>query len=182
MPTMFWMLYLWLILLVGMWLVCIIRVPAGERKGLLPAGLAVFLWAAVLFGGQWLLERRGLTWRSGPQYILCVLTWVSGLAAGVLTVRDGPKVFRRRRAPVTWGIRLFSVACLFMAMWFGTIGGGLWAAGPLETVGEYRGEKVVQGKWVWLDVSYELYEYRGALVRGSESIAWGEGPFFEEEP
>ena len=31
---------------------------------------------------------------------------------------------------------------------------------------------------VWLDVSYEVCEYHGPLVRGSESLTWGEG----EEP
>ena len=27
---------------------------------------------------------------------------------------------------------------------------------------------MILGKWVWLDASYELYEYHGPLIRGAE--------------
>ena len=173
MPAAFFLLYLWLILLIVIWLWCVIRIPRGERRGLLPAGAAVFLWGAVLFLGQWLLESRGLTWRIGPRMVLCVLTWTSGLTAGVLTVRNVPRALREKRAGIRWGVLALSAFCLFMSMWFGTIMGGLWAIGPSEEVGVWQGKKVVQGELGWLDVSYAVYEYHGPLVRGSESLAWG---------
>lgn len=180
MPTVFFLFYLWLIFLVAIWLWCVIRIPKGERRGLLPAGVSVFLWAAVLFVGQWLLESRGLTWRNWPRSILCVLTWISGLTVGVLTVCYAPRAVRQRTAPAKrGGLRAFAAFCLLMSMWYGTIMGGLWAMGPSEEVGTWQGRRVVQGKWVWLDVSYEVYEYHGPLVRGSESLAWGEVPLLE---
>jgi len=177
-PTVFFMLYLWLILLVAIWLCCVIKIPSEERCGLLPAGLSVILFALILFGGEWLLKSQDLTWRNWPKIILCVLTWVSGLTAGVLTVRDVPRVFKQKGAAIRGIARAFAVFCLFMTMWFGTIMGGLWAMGPSEKVGTWQGRKVVQGKWVWMDTSYELYEDHGPLVRGNKGLAWGEGPFF----
>ena len=181
MPTAFWLFHLWLCLLVALWLACVIKVPAGERKGLLPVGLAVFLLAGVLFGGDWGLARLGLTWRMWPRTVLCVCLWVCGLGAGVLTVRDAGKLFGDRALRRT--ARGIGAFCLVMVMWFGTVLGGVWALCPGETVGVYHGVTVVQGTWTWVgDTSYELYEYHGALVRGEKSLVSSIEPFLEESP
>lgn len=179
MPLILWLLWLWLILLVGLWIVCLVRIPAGERKGLLPAGLAVFLLAALLFGGDRLLAGAGLTWRMGPRYLLCVLLWVCGLGVGILTVGSAGKLL-----PGTKGrpVQVLAGLCLAAVLCVGTVFGGMWAAfsAPGETVGIYHGQTVVQGKWVWLDVTYELYEYHGALVRGKDPILAAYEPILED--
>lgn len=169
MPLAFRLLWLWLILLIGLWAVCVIKTPKGERKGLLPVGVAVFLLAALLFGGECILGQMGLTWRMGPRYLLCFLLWVCGLGVGILTVGSAGKLL-----PGTKG-RLAQMAaglCLAAVMLVGTVFGGMWAAfcSPGETVGKYQGQTVIEGKWVWLDVTYELYEYHGALVRGKDPM------------
>ena len=181
MPLIFWLLWLWLILLVGLWVICVIKIPKGERKGLLPTGLAVFLLAALLFGGDWILGRAGLTWRMGSRYILCFLLWVCGLGVGILTVWHGDRLLPGRKGRV---VQIFAGLCLAAVMWFGTVFGGMWAAfgSPGETVGSYHDQTVIQGKWVWLDVTYELYEYHGALVRGKDPILASYEPILEDAP
>ena len=181
MPTLFWICCMALSCLVLGWLFCVIKLPSGKRKGLLPVGLVMYALAAVLFGGDWLLAQLGLTWRIVPRIVLSLLLWGFGLAVGILTVWNIGKVFESRRKSA----RTKAVAglCLFAVMCFGTLFGGAWAClNPTETVGDYHGVTVVQGKTSWLDVYYELYEYHGLLVRGKHRIVADYKPFLREEP
>lgn len=174
-------LFLWgpLVLLVILALVCVFCLPSVRRRGLLPAVAAVGISAVILFGGEWLLNRYGLTWRMIPREVLCVGTWLAGLTAGVLTVRYVPRWLEERRPKLAlWGMAL-ALYCLISVMGSGTLLGGFWAMGPGEQVGTWQGQTVVQGRWSWLDTSYEVYEYHGSLVRGAEPLAWGEEPLLE---
>lgn len=171
-----WLLW-WLPLaaMVVLWTVCMVRLP-GKRRGLLALLAGTAAVAAVLFGGRWLLERSGLTWRTWLQEGLSVVLWALGLAVGVVTVQRFYALLRERRTKLaSWGMAL-GLYCLVCVMLSGTVLGGLWAMGPGETVGHYQGRQVVQGEWTWMETSYNLYEYHGPLVRGSLPIAWSEEP------
>ena len=131
--------------------------------------------AAVLFGGAWLLARLGLAWRTWAQEGLAALLWLAGLSTGILTVVYARRWLGGAKGPATW----LCGFCLAGAMFSCSVLGLLWSLGPGETVGDYQGRKVVQGRWVWLDTSYALYEYRGPLVRGAEPIAQGLEPLID---
>lgn len=149
-PWILWRLPLAAMLVI--WAVCAVRRP-GKRRVLLALFAAAAALAAVLFGGRRLLEQNGLTYRTWLLEGLSIVLWAAGLALGLY--------------------------CLVCVMLCGTIIGGLWAAGPGEEVGFYHGRQVVQGRWTWMETSYNLYEYHGPLVRGVNSIAWGEGPLLD---
>lgn len=174
-------LYMPLALLVGLALVCIFLLPPAQRRGLLPAALTVGIAAAILFIGEWLLNSRGLTWRDTPKTELCLITWLAGLIAGVLTVRYTPRWLKKYHKKLALLMGTLALCCLILSMFAGTVMGGLWAMCPGEQVGTWQGQTVVQGKWTWLgDTSYELYEYHGPLVRGNQSLAWGESPLIDK--
>lgn len=178
---MMWLL-LWgpLALLAGLALVCAVRLPKERRRGLLPAVLTVGSLSAVLFLGEWLLNRNDLTWRIAPKTALSVILWLAGLTAGILTVRYVMRWLERDRPKLAlWGAAL-ALYCLISTMGAGTLLGGLWAMGPEEQVGTWQGQTVVQGKWTWMDTSYDVYAYHGLLVRGKEPLAWDEDPMLEE--
>ena len=174
-----------LALLVGMALACLVRLAREQRRGLLAAALAVGCSAAVLFGGDWLLAGQGMTWRTAPLNGLCALIWAFGLAAGVLTVRYLPRLVRGRRPRLAVWAQALTLYCLISVMIFGSFLGLFWAALVQDTggerVGAYEGQRVVQVTSTWLgDTSYQLYEYHGPLVRGTESLAVSMEPFLEE--
>lgn len=172
-PWILWRLPLAAMLVI--WAVCVVRHPQ-RRRALLASFAAAAALAAVLFGGRWLLEQNGLTYRTWLLEGLSIVLWAAGLALGILTVRHFHgwlKETRPKLAP--WGMAL-GLYCLVCVMLSGTVLGGLWAIGPGEEVGFYHGRQVVQGRWTWMETSYDLYEYHGPLVRGVHSIAWGEEP------
>ncbi len=179
--------YLWvpLALLVGMALVCLVRLPREQRRGLLTATAVVGCAAAILFGGVWLMRGHGLSWRTVPLEVLCALTWLSGLTAGVLTVRYLPRLVRRHAPRLAVWAQAAALYCLLSVMLIGSFLGLLWAAfiqnGGGETVGIYEGQKVVQVEFTWVgDTSYSIHAYHGPLVRGTEALESSIEPFFEE--
>lgn len=179
--------FLWvpLSLLVGMALACLVRQPREERRGLLTATVVVGCSAAVLFGGVWLMRGCGLSWRTVPLEVLCTLTWLSGLAAGVLTVRYVPRLVRQHIPRLAVWAQALALYCLLSVMLVGSFVGMFWAAfiqdGGGETVGTYEGQKVVQVEFTWAgDSNYIICAYHGPLVRGTEALDSSGEPFFEE--
>ena len=147
--------------------VCVLtlnRLPRRRRRGLFALFVFMLGLAAVLFGGAWVLDRNGLAWRTWPQNGLSLILWLVGLTTGIMTVAYAGRWLSERRKGIVTGLSAF---CLVCAMFLGTILGGLWCAGPGEQVVTYQGRRMILGKWVWLDTSYELYEYHGPLVRGA---------------
>lgn len=140
------------------------NLPPQRRRGLLALFSALLAMAAALFGGALLLGRNGLAWRTWFQEGLSLLLWLTGLATGLVTVVCAGRWLSRHKGLVIG----FSAFCLASAMFTGTVLGGLWALGPSEQVVTYNGRRMILGKWVWMDTSYELYEYHGPLVRGAE--------------
>ncbi len=167
-----------LIVLTVLWALALKHLPPERRRGLLPVGCVMFAVAALLFGGEWILERFGLTWRYVPVWTLSLLLWCLGWAAGVLTIFGTYRRTERHRDALT-GVTIF---CFIAAMGVGTIAGGVWflsVAPSREAVGEYQGQLVVQDGNAW-DSGYRIYAYHGPLVRGKEPLAWKEVPFFEK--
>lgn len=167
-----------LIVLTVLWALGLKRLPAERRRGLLPVGCVMFAVAALLFVGEWILNRFGLTWRFIPVWALALLLWFLGWAAGILTILDTYRRAERHRDALTG----LAIVCFAAAMFMGTILGGFWMmhkAPVMEQVGEYEGRTVVQTGIPW-DWGYRIYEYHGPLIRGSEPLGWSESPFFEE--
>lgn len=174
-------LLLWgpLLVLAAVCAVTLDKLEPRRRRGLFPLFFVMLGLAVTLFGGAWALDRYGLAWRTWFQEGMSGALWVVGLTTGTLTV-----AYARRWLPEWrrgWGraVAYLSGLCLVSAMLVGTVAGGLWCLGPGETVGTYQGRKVVQGAWTWMETSYAVYEYHGPLVRGRDSIAWGEGPLLD---
>lgn len=158
--------------LLGIWGFSVVRLPVSGRKYLFPAGIAVFLIALLLFGGEQLMGYAGVTWRHWTRLTLSWLLWLAGLTAGCMTVRYAVRLSEREN--VGWCVRGIAGLCLVLAMLLGSILGGSWALGPSEQVGTWNGHKVVQESHTFLDSYYELYEYRGPFVRGTECLKWSE--------
>ena len=138
--------------------------PPQRRRGLSALFFILLGLAAVLFGGAWVLNRNGLAWRTWFQMCLSLILWLVGLSTGVMTVVYTGRWLSGSDKGVVTGLSVF---CLASAMFVGTVLGAFWAMGPGEQVVTYQGRKMILGKWVWMDTSYELYEYHGSLVRGA---------------
>lgn len=171
-------LLLWgpLLVLAGVCVSTLDQLPAQRRRGLFALFFTMLGLAAVLFGGAWVLDRNDLAWRTWFQEGMSGVLWLVGLATGTLTVLyAGRWLPERHRMAGKFAVGA-SALCLASVMLVGTVFGGLWCLGPGERVGTYQGRKVVQGRWMWSEGIYELYEYHGPLVRGKNSIAWAEDP------
>jgi len=129
----------------------------------------------LLFGGQGLLACFRLTWRNGVAMGLALTGLFSGLGCVVLALLWVVKAGLPRSIKV-----LAVVLALAGTLWLLTVG-LVWAAfsyGYGERVLMHEGQKLVEEKLVWLDVSYRYYQYHGPLVRGMDDI-----PFpYEQEP
>ena len=143
------------------------HLPTQRRRGLFALFFIMLGLAAVLFGGAWVLNRNGLAWRTLVQNGLGFLLWLAGLTTGTMTVVYAGLWLSDRGATVQGVVKGLSIFCLVSAMFVGTILGGLWCHGPGEQVVTYQGRRMILGKWVWMDTSYELYEYHGPLMRGA---------------
>lgn len=156
--------------------VCVLtlgKLPSQRRKGLFPLFFAMLGLAAVLFGGAWALEACGLAWRTWFQEGMSVILWLLGLTAGILTVVYAGRWLVQRGEAMKGVVMGLSAFCLVSVMLVGTVTGGLWAMGPGEQVVAYEGQKMILGKWTWMESSYSLYEYHGPLVRGaSPRVDW----------
>ena len=159
-----------LLLLIGLWVFTVVCLRNTARRWLLVTGIAVFLLAAILFGGQWLLQQYGLAWRFWVKMLLAMLLWCAGLAAGVLTAWYVPRTVNRAKAALRGGLCAAAAVCLVIVMLFGTVWGGFWVSPVTEEVTVYRDTKVVGEKTTWLDYVYVIYEYKGPFVRGDKPI------------
>lgn len=158
-----------LLLLAAVCVLTLNTLPPQRRRGLFALFFTMLGVAAVLFGGAWGLDQRGLAWRTWFQEGMSIVLWLVGLATGILTI-----VYARRWLPEHHGtggrIAVYlSAFALAAVMFSGSVVGLLWAMGPGEQVVIYQGEKMILGKWTWMDTSYSLYEYRGPLVRGAKA-------------
>lgn len=150
--------------------VCVVtlnRLPPQRRRGLSALFFALLGLAAVLFGGAWMLDRNGLAWRAWLQESLSLVLWLVGLSTGIMTVVYAGRWLSERGKGVKGVVMGLSALCLASAMFVGTLWGALWCMGPGEQVVTYQGRRMILGKWTWMGVSYELYEYHGPLVRGA---------------
>ena len=159
--------------LAGLLALCMLtlnRLEAPRRRGLLPM-FVVLLWlAAVLFGGAWVLGIRGLAWRTWFQEGMSFALWLVGLVTGIMTIAYARRWLEERgggRKAVVTGL---SMLCLVSVMLMGTLLGWLWCMGPGEQVVTYQGKRMILGKWVWQEKTYDLYEYHGFLVRGAVPV------------
>ena len=143
------------------------NLPPQRRRGLFALFFIMLGLSAVLFGGAWILDRNGLAWRTWFQESLSLALWLEGLTTGIMTVVYAGRWLSERGRTVKGVVTGLSAFCLASAMFVGTILGALWCMGPGEQVVAYHGRKMILGKWVWMDTSYELYEYHGPLVRGA---------------
>lgn len=151
--------------------VCVItldRLEPKRRRGLFALFFILLGLALALFGGELVLGRYGLTWRTWFREGMSAVLWLVGLATGLLTVIYARRWLRELFPPAK-GAVLVGLAgfCLASAMFVGSAAGALWCMGPGEQVVTYAGRKAILGTWTWMERSYELYEYHGPLVRGA---------------
>lgn len=160
-----------LVLLVGLWVVTVVCLKGKLRLTLLLTGLGVFLIAAVLFGGQWLLEQHELTWRQWVKSVFALLLWCAGAAVSCLTVYWIPRAARSGRGVLRRCLRAVAALCAVIAIGSCTIVGGFWLVGPTsEEVIVYHGVKAVQEDSIWLDQHTVIYEYHSPFTRGTKAI------------
>lgn len=164
---MFFLLWGPLLLLAAVCVATLNKLEAQRRRGLFALFFTMLGVAAVLFGGAWGLEGLGLVWRTWFREGLSVILWLLGLATGILTIVYARRWLDRREGSAKSVVTGLSAFCLALAMFTGSVTGLLWAMGPGEQVVVYDGQKMILGKWVWMDTSYSLYEYHGPLVRGA---------------
>lgn len=181
-PWLWLMLWGPLLVLAGVCVATLDKLEPQRRLGLFPLFVVLLALAAVLFGGAWVLDRCSLVWRIRPQMGMASALWVIGLVTGTLTVAYGKRWLPEWRK--RWGRAMvcLSALCLVSVMLVGTVLGGAWCVGPGEEVGTYQGRKVVQGRFSWHEVTYDLYEYHGPLVRGRDSFQWSESPLLDGRP
>lgn len=161
--------------------VCILRLPAARRRGLLPAALTAGIAAVILFPGGWLLGLWGLTWRTSPKTVLHVILCLSGLTAGVLTSGYLARWLAASRKGLRVCVETAAVLCLLYSMCCGFLEGVLWAGDPEEQVGVWQGQTVVQGTHTFPRPTYDIYEYHGPLIRGNQSLSWSWSPLLDGE-
>lgn len=162
-------LLLWLPLLVlaALCLLTLDKLPPQQRRGLFALFFTMLGLAAVLFGGAAALGQYGLAWRTWFQEGMSAVLWLAGLTTGLLSIVYAGRWLAQRGSGMKGVVMGLSAFCLASAMFVGTVMGGLWAMGPGEQVVTYAGRKAILGTWTWMERSYELYEYRGPLVRGA---------------
>lgn len=159
-----------LLLLAAVCLMTLNTLPPQRRRGLFALFFTMLGVAAVLFGGAWALDQNGLAWRTWFQESLSAVLWLVGLTTGILTIVYARRWLPERRGAGGRTAVYLSAFALMVAMFSGSVVGLLWVMGPGEQVVTYQGEKMILGKWTWMDTSYSLYEYHGPLVRGAESM------------
>lgn len=151
----------------------------GQRRGLLPLLLGTPGLGAVLFGVTWGLDQCGLAWRAWFQGTIFGVLWLMGLVTGILIL-----VYARRwlselggaiKAVIT-GLCAFSLTSIILLSGLVILMG---ASINSEQVGTYQGRKVVQGKMSWTKCIYELYEYKGPLIRDKYSFEQSRSPLLD---
>ncbi len=159
-----------LALLIGLWIFAVLRLKGIPRLALILVGCSVFLLAAILFGGQWLLEQCELTWRQWVKSVFALLLWCAGFAVCSLTVYWIPGAVRSGRAALCRCLRAAAVLCAVIAMGSCTLAGGLWLGPSSDEVIVYRGVKAVQEESSWFDEYTAIYEYHSPFTRGTKAI------------
>lgn len=171
-----------LLLLAAVCVTTLNRLEPQRRRGLFPLFFIMLGLGTVLFGGAWVLDRCSLVWRIRPQMGMASALWLIGLLTGVLTVVYAKRWLLKWHRARGRAVVCLSALCLASVMLAGTFLGGLWCVGPGEEVGTYQGRKVVQGRFSWHEVTYDLYEYHGPLVRERDSFKWSESPLLDGRP
>lgn len=162
--------------------VCVItldELPPPRRRGLLPLSLVMMGLAAALFGGAWVLGRHGLAWRLWVQEGMFWALWLVGLASGASIIVYARRWMSRLGGGMRAVMTGLCALCLTSILLSSGFTGLLWTGIHSEQMGTYQGRKVVQDSSTFLERSYAIYEYRGPLVRGGRSIAWGEAPLLD---
>ncbi len=158
------------LVVVSFWGVLVCRSSGRPRKSLLTAGLVVIGLAAVLFGGQWLLGMAKLAWRQWVKSILAFLLWCGGAIVCCMIIYENSAVFRKSSKVFRRCTQVVLALCMVVAMGLGTLFGGAWIYGGVESVAIRNGEKVVVTEEHILDYICIYYEYHGPFVRGSKPI------------
>lgn len=159
-----------MVLLAALWLVAVLRIRGRGRRALLLAGCAALLLAAVLLGGEQVLNLRALSWRQWVRCSLMFLMWWAVLLAGGLTVYHIPRVPARCGRALSRGLRAGAALCLCLTLLGCTAAGALSCWPAAETVIVYRGVKAVQEDSGWLDGHHVIYAYHSPLTRSSRPI------------
>ena len=157
-------------LLIALWAFAMLRLKGTPRLVLLLVGCIAFVLAVILFGGQWLLEQRELSWRQWVKSVFALLLWCAGFAVSILTVYWIPRAVRRGGAVIRRCLCGVTVLCMVFAMGFGTLMGGLWIGPSSDEVIVYHGVKAVQEESNWFDEHMVIYEYHSLFTRGRKAI------------
>ena len=164
---------LWLpALAASIWLV--VKEPRS-RKVLLPLAAGCLLCAAFLWGApRWAAEQgvRLRDWLTTGSAVLLVLLFLVLL---VVAAWYGGRHISRRWIRRLVGVGTALAVC--SVLFWGFIFYGLTAR-P-ETVGEWRGQKVVMQELSWMETTYSYYAYNGPFLLG-ESLGWSEEPWGED--
>lgn len=158
------------LVVVSFWVILVCRSTGRPKKLLLAVGLIVIGLAAVLFGGQWILETVELSWRQWVKSVLALLLWVSGGAICILTLYWNSAAFRKSSTVFRRCTQVILSLCMVVAMGLGTLFGGAWIYGGNESVAIRNGEKVIVVEEHILDYLCIYYEYHGPFVRGEKAI------------
>lgn len=159
-----------LVLLIALWIFAVLRLKGTARLVLLLVGCSVFLLATILFGGQWLLERRELAWRQWVKSVFALLLWCAGFAVCSLTAYWIPLAVRSGKRALRYCLRTAAALCAVIAMGSCTLAGGFWLGPATEEVTVYHGVKAVQEDSNWLDAYTVIYEYHSPFTRGTKAI------------
>lgn len=150
-----------------------------QRRGLFPLFFGTPGLAVVLLGVTWGLDQCKLSWRAWIQWTIFGVLWLMGLVTGILMI-----VYARRwlsglggvmKAVIT-GLCAFSLTSVILLSGLVILMG---ASISSEQVGTYQGRKVVQGKMSWTKCIYELYEYKGPLIRNKYSFEQSRSPLLD---
>lgn len=156
-------------------LYCLLFCKGEEHYKHLARTAVVFLGAAgLLMGGDFLLNRFGLAWRSGPSAVLFGVMIVSGwigliFIMACLLPRPWPLMGVVLRRTVKGALLFLAVLVLLVVLWLGPIL-MMFAFGDTEKVVEYRGQTLLEVDDGFMDPHWSYYVYHGPLVRGKKQI------------
>lgn len=154
----------------GVWV--LVREPRS-RKLLLPLAAAWVLCLSLLrymmTGDRVSTLRNWLV--TGPVYLLAALSIALLIGTAWYAVRQTDRRWKKRLLEVGAALSVWAVVCLGLLLL-------VFTARP-ETVGQWRGQKVVMQELSWMETTYSYYAYNGPFLLG-ESLGWSEEPWGED--
>ena len=165
--------FLWLPAL-GVGIGLLVLRPSCRRK----LGVLFGLWGlsmVLLLGTAWAESNVSVRLRNWV-YTVPVYFW--GAVSIVLLIAVA--WYAMRQMDRRWKKRLLEVGAA-LSVWAVVSWGFLllvFTARP-ETVGEWRGQKVVMQELSWMETTYSYYAYNGPFLLG-ESLGWSEEPWGED--